>query len=53
MFRKVSIAEQVQREKANSLRRQNEQDKIEKMILEELVNINFSQSILNLGVDNI
>ena len=53
MFRKVSIAEQVQREKANSLQRQNEQDKIEKMILEELVNINFSQSILNLGVDNI
>jgi hypothetical protein len=53
MFRKVSIAEQVRHEKANSLRRQNEQDKIEKMILEELVNINFSQSILNLGVDNI
>ena len=53
MFRKVSIAEQVQREKANSLQRQNEQDKIEEMILEDLVKINFNQSMLDLGVDNI
>lgn len=50
MFKKLSIDEKLQKEKERNLLRLNEQIDIEKMMLEQLVDLDFRQSLSEMGV---
>lgn len=51
MFRKLTAEEQLRMERARSLEFLNKQTEIEKIILEQLVDIDFRQSLMELGVE--
>lgn len=51
VFRKLTAEEQLRMERARSLEFLNKQTEIEKIILEQLVDIDFRQSLMELGVE--
>jgi hypothetical protein len=51
MFGKLTVDGQVQMERARNLEFLNRQTEIEKIILEQLVDIDFRQSLMELGVE--
>jgi hypothetical protein len=51
VFRKLTAEEQLRMERARNLEFLNRQTEIEKIILEQLVDIDFRQSLMELGVE--
>jgi len=51
VFKKLTAEEQLRMERARSLEFLNKQTEIEKIILEQLVDIDFRQSLMELGVE--
>lgn len=50
MFRKITTKEQLRKERAKRLEEQNKQKESEKIILEQLVDVNYRQSLMEMGV---
>lgn len=51
MFRKLTAEEQLRMERARNLEFLNRQTEIEKIILEQLMDLDFRQSLTELGVE--
>ena len=51
MFKKLTAEEQLRMERARSLEFLNKQAEAEKIILEQLVDLDFRQSLTELGVE--
>ena len=51
MFRKITTKEQLRKERARRLEQQNKQKEIEEILLEQLVDIDFRQSLMKMGVN--
>lgn len=50
MFKKLTAEEQVERERQRSLKKVNEQTETEKLMLEQMVDMDFRQSMAEMGV---
>ena len=51
MFKKLTAEEQLRMERARSLELLNKQAETEKIVLEQLVDLDFRQSLMELGVE--
>lgn len=50
MFRKLTVEEQLRIERQKALEESNKQKEAEKLILEQVVDIDFRQSMMEMGV---
>lgn len=50
MFKKLTVEEQVRINRQEGLAQQNEQKRAEELLLEHLVDLDFRQSLIELGV---
>ena len=50
MFRKLTVEEQLRIERQKALEERNKQEESEKLILEQVVDIDFKQSMMEMGV---
>lgn len=50
MFEKISEKEQLRTERAERLNQQNKQEELGELILEQMIEIDFRQSIMEMGV---
>lgn len=51
MFKKISVKEQIKEERARRLQQQNEQSEKEAVVFNQLIDLDFRQSLNELGVD--
>lgn len=51
MFKKLTVQEQIRLEGQRSLQFQNKQKETEEILLEQLVDIDFRQSLMEMGVN--
>ena len=49
MFRRISIEERLRKERAKRLEEQNKRKESEEIILEQLIDVDFRQSMMELG----
>ena len=50
MFRKITTEEQLRKERAKRLEEQNKRKESEEIILEQLVDVDYRQSLIEMGV---
>lgn len=50
LFRRISIEERLRKERAKRLEEQNKRKESEEIILEQLVDVDYRQSVIEMGV---
>jgi hypothetical protein len=50
LFRKITTKEQLRKERAKRLEEQNKRKESEEIILEQLVDVDYRQSVIEMGV---
>ncbi len=50
MFRKITAKEQLRKERSKRLEEQNKRKETEEIILEQLIDVDYRQSVIEMGV---